>query len=154
MSLAISITVKGDKEILKKLKSLGDSINDHKEAMREIGKEAAKYYSTIGFSDKGRPWGEPWPDYSPAYRRYKEKKYGYSGKPNLIATGTMKDSFYARETANSVTIGNSSPFYKYHQSTAARKKIPRRPMAGINGSIKRMVKDILREELMKKIEAA
>lgn len=150
--LKMTIRVTGDKEVMRKLAVLRRAGMDNKNVMQEIGKEAIDYFSKDSFATKGRVFGSGWPDYSPAYKVWKEKNY--AGRGMLQLTGDMQDSFFATTTSNSVTINNHSPHYKYHQSSAARTKMPRRQMAGINNPIKRMVKDAITKDINRKLRAA
>lgn len=151
MSLKIEIKISGDATVKRKLAILGDGINHMPNAMRKIGEEAADYYRSIGITDKGRPWGSGWQDLSMQYKKWKEKHY--PGRPIMIASGNLENSFFAKHTDTSVTIGNSASYYKYHQSSAERKSnLPRRQMAGVNGRIKDLVKQAVRAELVKKLD--
>lgn len=154
MALLISVKIEGDQIVARRLRAIGNGINDLSLAMRDIGKEAIGYYASH-FAYKGSPYGESWPDYSIQYKKWKEKhsKSG-SAYPMLVFSGKMQEGFFATTTNSSVTIDNHMPYYKYHQSTAERTKIPRRAMAGINTDIKDMVKATIRKEIIRKIETA
>lgn len=152
MSLSISVTVQGDKEVQRKLKRLGNTITHLHAAMIVIGKDATHYYETVGFIDKGRAFGNPWPELSRNTLKMKQKKW--AGRNTLERTGDMRRGFYAEADNDSVTIGNKVNYYKYHQSSAARSKLPRRQMAGINNPIKRMVQEAIRDEVTRKINTA
>jgi phage gpG-like protein len=67
--------------------------------------------------------------------------------------GGMQFSFSALATANSVVIGNTKPYFKYHQSTEPRRRLPRRQMLGINDDVISMVQQLVRAEVNAKIEA-
>lgn len=150
MSLRLTIKVSGDETVRRKLAILGNEVNKLPNAMKEIGRQAAEYYGSVGFSDKGRPWGEPWQDLSTQYKKWKEKHF--AGRPTLVRTGDMQAGFFAKASDDSVTISNSVSYYKYHQSSAARKSnLPRRQMAGINGKIVSMVRSEIREEIRRKL---
>lgn len=66
----------------------------------------------------------------------------------------MQFSFYANATSNSVTIGNTKPYFKYHQSTAPRKHLPRRQMLGINEDVISIVRQLAQAELGAKVGIA
>jgi len=150
MSLAINITIKGDKEVERKLQTIGRIDKKLHAAFVVIGKEAVQYYETQGFTDQGRPWGNPWAPLSQVYKIAKEKKF--PGRPTLVATGDMQGSFRANAEDDSVEIDNTSEYYKYHQSRASRKgNLPRRQMAGINNPIKRIVRDAIHDEIVRQI---
>lgn len=149
MPLSITVRITGDAAVMRKLRKLGDGINDMQGAMERIGREAVQYYETTGFTDRGRPWGNPWPPLKRQTMQYKEKKYG-SARP-LYNTGRMQQGFYAKAGRQQVIIDNHADYYKYHQSAAPRHRLPRRQMAGINNPIKRMIGDIIRDDLTRKI---
>lgn len=152
MGLRITVKISGDATVQRKLAILGNDLNKLPEAMKNIGKEAAEYYRTTGFSDRGRPWGAGWQDLSVQYKKWKEKHY--AGRPTLVRTGDMQDGFFAESNSTSVTIDNSVSYYKYHQSSADRKSnLPRRQMAGVNGKIKDMVRSEIRAAIIKKLDA-
>jgi len=152
MGLRITVKISGDATVRRKLAILGNEVNKLPNAMDAIGKEAVRYYGSIGFTDQGRPWGEAWQQLSVQYKKWKEKHY--AGRPMLVMTGDMKDSFFARTNSTSVTIDNSASYYKYHQSSAPRKSnLPRRRMAGINGKIKDVVRSEIRKEIIRKLDA-
>lgn len=150
MGLAVHITIKGDKETLARIKKLGTSMKELKPAMDKVGEYATGYYASIGILDKGRPYNAQWPDYSTAYKKWKE--IHYPGRPMMVQTGTLSDSFKHEATKNSVRIYNTAPYFKYHQSDEPHIKIPRRQMMGINGTIKRVVREAIRAEIKNKID--
>jgi hypothetical protein len=64
----------------------------------------------------------------------------------------MQFSFVAQATANSVVISNTKPYFKYHQSTEPRRRLPRRQMLGINDDVIDIVQQLVRAEVSAKIE--
>lgn len=89
------------------------------------------------------------------------------GRNSLIAAGIsavaplttghpdgMQHSFTAVSTTTSVTIGNSKDYFKYHQSSAPRHKIPYRPMMAINDDVKTIVQNIIQADIRQKIASA
>jgi len=148
----VSITITGTREVRAKIKKLGSSIYDLKSSMSVIGRQAADYYANQGMLSQGGVFGSGWKPLSARYAARKAKLY--PGRPILVATGTMKDSFNYSATSTSVLVGNTAPQFKYHQSSEPRTKIPRRPMLGVNDQIKRMVREELTREITQKIKAA
>lgn len=145
----ISITVRGDKEVKAKLRRLGASIYDMKRAMQLIGRDVGNYFSTQGFASQGGVFGSPWRQLN---RRYAIRKAAeYPGRPPLVKTGEMKNSFEFEPGTNSVIIGNSSTHFKYHQSTLPRTRLPRRQMMGINEPVKRIIRQHIQDEVRRKI---
>jgi phage gpG-like protein len=54
---------------------------------------------------------------------------GYGGAhPILQRTGALKKSFYSYVDTKRAIISSKSPYFVYHQSRQARKRIPRRAM--------------------------
>lgn len=149
MSLSITIKIKGDQEVMHKVHKLGDNLLKLKPAMEVIGKNARNYYATTGITDRGRPWKQEWRDYSKNYKVWKEKHY--PGRPMMVLKGNLERSFDFDANETSVRIFNKAPYFKYHQSSATRYKLPRRQMMGINNPIRRMVSDAIRDEISRKI---
>jgi Phage virion morphogenesis family len=150
----VTIVIKGDKETKAKLKRLGSSLYDFGSAMREVGKEVGRYYSNEGFNSQGGVFGRPWASLSPKTQAVKMLLYPQFVNVPLVATQTMKNSFVATTGRQSAIITNEAPYYKYHQSTLPRRKIPRRQMAGINDPVKRIIANILEQDIRRKIRAA
>jgi phage gpG-like protein len=150
--LELSIKIQGSKEVRAKLRRLGTSLYDLRSPMNEIGNQAARYYANQGMNSQGGVFGAAW---TPLKRRtLARKSRTYPGRPPLVATGKMRDSFTFSASSKSVLVGNNAPYFKYHQSTLPRKRLPRRQMMGINAPVKKMVRDIISEEIERKIRAA
>ena len=150
--MKIDIKITGDKDVQTKLKRLGSSITYMRDAMENIGDDAAKYYSSKAFDSRGGVFGARWIPLNAKYAARKAKRY--PGRPPLVATGDMRDSFTYVASSNQVIVSNSAPYYKYHQSTLGRTIMPRRAMAGINEPIKKIVKDRIKESISLKIKGA
>jgi hypothetical protein len=149
MSLVISVSIQGDKEVLAKLKRLGSGMYDFSKAMKEIGEQGKKYFSGPVFASEGGALGEPWRDLTRAYEERKAKKW--RGRGILVASGTMRDSFYEVHDKMSVLISNDAPQFIYHQSTAPRKKLPRRPMIAANTAFQKIVQVAIRNDIQEKL---
>lgn len=150
--MKITVVVTGDKAVRAKLKRLGSSLRDNKKAFDEISKQAIDYFQTRGFSSQGGVFGEKWQPLSSAYQRQKSRRY--RGKSTLVATGKMQDSFYAETGKTYALIQNRAPYFKFHQSTAPRTKMPRRATMGVNEPIKRIVRNALKAEMSRKLRAS
>ena len=145
------VRIEGGKEVKAKLLKLGPSLLKFKPEFKEIGEEVSKYYAGQVFASRGKVIGEPWKALTPAYKRRKAKRYPGAGL--LVATGKMQESFQAAATDTGVTITNTAPYFKYHQSTEPRTKMPYRPMMGVNKEVKSIIKTILETGVRKKINA-
>lgn len=74
------------------------------------------------------------------------------GRPVLVRTGQMQRKFDHQANSTSVTIGNTDPKFKYHQSSASRSKIPRRAVIGIYQGLDHEVRNTIAAVLARKIK--
>ena len=152
--MQISIEIRGGREVNAKIKRLGASLMDFTNAMRLIGQRSAKYFSNEAFLSQGGVYGRVWPRLSAKTMVAKARLYPQNINRPLVASGKMKDSFVYTYSKSGTIITNTSPQYKYHQSTLPRRKIPRRQMAGINDPIKQIVRGIIQDDIKKKLRSA
>lgn len=150
--LAISIKVSGSQQTRDKLRRVGTSLYDLTFAMQDIGKNAAKYYANQGMNSQGGVFGAQWTPLKKRTIAQKAKKWGNTTP--LVASGAMRDSFTYTASSRSVLIGNKAPYFKYHQSTLPRNKLPRRQMMGINDPIRQIIQKTINAEVKRKIRAA
>lgn len=152
--LTVSITIKGDKETIEKLGKLGSKLLNFQLAMRAIGQELPAYFQGQVFASQGGAIDQRWAPLSTSTRNWKAKHY--PGAQTLVRTGAMQHSFAAEyPDINSVVIGNSAPYFKYHQSNAARKsKLPRRVMISSGGQVKTIIGKIIDADIKMKIAEA
>jgi len=95
------------------------------------------------FESQGEEGGEKWQELSPEYAGWKEAHY--PGKPILQRTGDLVKSLTSGSDPNTVkiearktlTLGSKIPYAIYHQSTAPRKVLPRRPEIMLTEPFKR-----------------
>lgn len=147
----ITVQITGAQEIEAKLNRLGAGLYQLDSSMRQIGQYLAKYFSSEAFASQGQVFGSTWQRLSPRYSIWKAKHF--PGRPPLVQTGEMENSFYYEAGSSSVVIGNRSEKFAWHQLGTSR-GIPARPMEGINDTNKRMIGTILSAEIRAKIEAA
>lgn len=152
--MQVTITIRGSSEVKSRMRKLGVSLYDFSTAMQKIGEWAARYYASQGFISQGGVYGNVWPRLSARTVYAKSKLYPQHVNTPLVASGKMKDSFMFTSNKEQVIIGNKMPYYKYHQSTAPRHKIPRRQMAGVNDPIKQIVRSLIREDIARKLRVA
>lgn len=148
----ISIQVKGSKQAIKKLQRIAKEIVDFRAEMREVGQYLAKYYSTMPFVSAGGVYGAGWPKLSPKYAV--RKAMLYPGRPMLQATGKMANSFAFQSGASFSRVVNNDPKFVYHQSSAARSKIPRRMMMAITDQHIKTIKTIIEKGIQDKLRSA
>lgn len=136
-ALALSLKILGDRQIRDFLDGVGMDLRNMRGAMNEVGRNSIKYFSGTVFVSRGRSIHQPWPRLSAKYAARKARTF--PGRPPLVRTDQMRSSFAYRSTGLTVTIYNTDSKFKYHQSTAPRKKIPRRAMLGINARLEQDV---------------
>jgi phage gpG-like protein len=152
--LQITVKITGTREVIDKLRRLDVGLFNFSEAMSDIGDEVKSYFSGQVFASQGGVIGVVWPTLAVSTMLYKRKHYPQYATTPLIRTGAMQGSFTSAPTSNSVTISNSAPYFKYHQSSAPRTKIPYRPMMAINDDVTNTVRRILQVDIASKIESA
>lgn len=150
--MQVTIQIVGDKQVEAALTKLGSDLLMLKEAMTQIGAEAARYYGDEGMRSQGQVFDQDWQRLSDKYSVWKAKHY--PGRGILERTGKLAGSFYFEADDNSVRVGNSVDYFKYHQSTEQRTKIPRRAPMGINDTLKQMIKTVIEADIRRKIDSA
>lgn len=131
-----TVTITGDKAVLARLKRTEDGLADLSAPMGTLSKYLTRYYSQA-FVSQGGVFDAPWPRLNPHYEVRKFKKY--PGRPPLVKRGDMQRGFKADVGARSTVISNTAPYFKYHQSSAPRTKLPRRVMMAINDTVERQI---------------
>lgn len=149
--LDVTVNIGGDKEFMGKLVNLAGALVEWRGALQDVGRDLKEYYSTTAFESRGGVFGTPWAGLSASTQAQKSKHYRTYASVPLMRTGKMKGSFYYKTTPTSVEIGNKVPYFKYHQSTAERHKIPRRPMMGVNNDVKGMVRRAFAKAMLAKV---
>lgn len=138
MSLQLSWSIDGSKELSRVLNGIGEGIKDWRPAFKEAGDTLADIFSDDVFTSEGGVIGERWPALKPAYLAQKVKA-GYPAD-TLIRTGKMKRSFKNTFSATSAEVTNSTAYFKYHQSNKARSSnLPRRVMMKLGENQKQLV---------------
>lgn len=129
--LNLKLEVKGDQEIKRMLVGIGLDLRNLRSAMDEVGRSTTKYFSGQVFASRGATLngGQRWQRLNDRYAVQKARRY--PGRPLLVRTGKMQNSFRYSSTGTSVTIENSAPHFVYHQSSAPRRVLPRRVMIGV-----------------------
>lgn len=178
--LRATVKIQGDQETIDRLRRLDNGLLNFSSAMTQIGSEAKKYFSGQVFASQGGVLGVKWPTLAAKTVLYKLKRYPQYASTPLIRTGTMKRSFYAKSTATSVTIGNTAPYFPYHQlgtgigggrsgttfklgslaraysigSQGRGRHLPARRMLAINDDLMDIVKRVLQADIARKVKGA
>lgn len=132
----MSIKVTGSDKLTVRLNKLG-TMDLHPEFI-QLGEFLKRYYSGEAFLSRGQIFGKPWQPIKNVSSRSRK----YVGQP-LERTGKMRNSFVAVAGKTQVQITNSAPYFKYHQSSAPRRVLPRRVMLGVNNPIKAKTLELL-----------
>jgi hypothetical protein len=148
MALSISIVIEGEK-VDHALDMLGQKLVMFEEAFDDIGIELSAYFSGQVFASQGQIIDQDWPELSEKYEEWKAENY--PGRPPLVRTGEMQDSFNFESTDSSLTMYNTSDHFVYHQSTEPRKVIPRRAMMAVNDDVRNIIAFIFDMDIRRKI---
>ena len=152
--LNVVVKATGTNDAIVKFKALDLSMRNFTAPMTAIGKSLTEYFSNDVYASQGGVLGSAWPTLSLATTKYKAKNFPQYDTTPLIRTGLMKKSYTYNVTPNSVVISNTAPYFKYHQSTQPRSKIPYRPSMGINDPVKLIITTIIKADIEAKMEAA
>lgn len=153
MSLQVTITVTGSDRTLQKMRRLGSSLYNFKDAMTEIGTQGKRYFAGTAWLSQGGVYGNKWAALTTPYAARKARKY--PGRRMLVASGAMRAGFRMYADTNSVFIDNREPYFKYHQSSAARgSNLPRRQMIGASRGFRTIISTILRADIKRKVAGA
>lgn len=124
----IQVTITGDKELVKKLNAFvgSDGLN-LKRSMGASGLYLTRFFSGEVFTSRGRVIGKPWPRLNDRYAAYKAR--AFPGRPPLVRSGEMMGSFFFKESARKLELGNRADHFEYHQEGRG---VPQRVMMRID----------------------
>lgn len=128
--MQLQFIVDGDLQLSRVLESYAANIQDWTPAFEQSAAGMVEVFSTQVFDTQGQAIDEQWSPLSRAYALQKARKYGDS--PILVRGGegseNMKNSFGVTIDPTSMTVFNTASYFKYHQSSLPRTKMPRRVM--------------------------
>ncbi len=148
--MQIAITIRGDKETIKRLEKMGQSFFNFKSEMEEIGTLVKQYAANEATASQGGVLGAAWPKLNPKYAVWKAKHF--PGRSPLMRTGNMARRYGFTAKDQSVTITNAADYFKWHQ--LGTQNMPQRLTLAINGIQKRMMVQIINAGVQRKIERA
>ncbi|GAA1073983.1 phage virion morphogenesis protein [Tsukamurella spumae] len=125
----LSVEVEGADEVALALRRIGADVHDLKPVMSDVGDYLKDFFAGEVFASRGGVIGHPWARLSPVYAAQKARKY--AGRGVLVATGEMQRSFISNAAPMQVEITNTARHFVYHQSDAARRILPYRPMMDV-----------------------
>lgn len=134
--------IAGEVQLDRGIARFADGVSDYRPIWPVIADE---FYAEEKeqFATQGAAGGEQWAPLSPAYAAWKEAHY--PGQPILQREGDLVASLTSASDPNAVnvqarkllTLGSRVPYGIYHQSTAPRRVLPRRPVVQLTESFKR-----------------
>lgn len=148
----IQFTVEGIQELVRAFDKLARGVVDLRQlgTWKAVKSEFYKIQREI-FEKEGPGWQA----LSPAYKVYKDKKWG--AKPILQASGAMYKDFTAggdpQEEAQSLTFTFKKPA-GYHMSKSGRSKIPYRSSLDLNQAQQDRLTDEIKKKLKQLIDNA
>lgn len=148
--MQVTLELGRDSDAQKKLKKLQTSLLEWTDAMALIGTAFQKYYSSVPFVSRGTVYGQQWADYQiEGYETWKADNY--PGKGLLMLTGTMSESFDFVSTTQYVRLFNTDEDkFAAHQLGINH---PQRVMMALNDERRDAARDIMADELNKKMGA-
>lgn len=135
--MRLQFTIDGQLQLSRVLLGLSVAVKDWTPAFEKSGEDLTRFFSYDVFESEGEAIDENWSPLSKAYALRKEKLY--PGKTILDASGLMRDSFLSQADSTSLKIWNAAEYFKYHQSSAPRTKMPRRVMMRLTEDLREVV---------------
>jgi len=152
MALQLNWEIEGVRQISRKLQTIEDQVKDWRPAFRRATSELKSIFSNDVFRTEGRAIRERWKPLKPQYLAQKRQR-GFSGG-TLVGTGRMKNSFQTIVKPDMGVVWNSIFYFRYHQSKAPRRKLPRRVMMKLANQQRELVVKIFHETFFRKVSKA
>lgn len=131
--MIITATIEGEKQLSAELLVASDHIKDWRVPLTQTGSDLLKVWQ-INFEGRGATFGG-WKPRKPQVR----KGARVDTWPLLEKTGAMRRSFYSKVGKDEVRLGNTAPYFKYHQSNQPRTRLPRRVMMQLDEQQRQVV---------------
>lgn len=132
--------IEGETQLARRLNVLSAGIKDFNPEFRRSAKFLKGFFGKEVFDSRGRAIGEPW--------KARKKAYGW---PLLERTGKMRRSFREKHSRLSAEVWNAVDYFKFHQSKAPRRKLPRRVMMKLDAQRKNKIVKFFHEGLWKRM---
>lgn len=126
MSIYVDATIEGEVQLARRLQVVDTGISDFRQPLESSVTEL-KHSFDENFAASGGLFG----GWAP-----RAKSYPW---PILDKTGDMRHSFDAIVQDDMAMIFNTAEYFKYHQSRAPRRKLPRRVMMMIDNKRKQFI---------------
>jgi len=122
MSSSFSVTLDGEKDLLKKTKTIEMLL---KSPTKPLVETSDMFRGAIQkqHSSEGREFlKKKWQKLSPRYKKWKESKF--PGKKRLQLTGRIKSSYRSRILKDELIIHNTSPVFRTNETGRNLKGLP------------------------------
>lgn len=128
-NVGIFFEIEGEKQVASLIENVSKKLDDFRSPLTAVNNLLLSTWDK-NFDSEGSTIGEPWKKLSPRYKKRKDSKF--PGKPILVATGKMRNSFRSKTGKLQTELYNTSEYFKFHQSNKPRTKLPRRVMMKID----------------------
>ena len=98
-SIKLQFEIEGEKQILSSIKFAGNELKDYASPLTAINEQLREDFN---IKKQGKKIGVSWTPLNPVYKKWKDKFY--PGKPILIKTGAMNNSWKSKTTKTQTTI--------------------------------------------------
>lgn len=122
--MSIVLNINGERRVLARLQEAIEATGSPKEALDEVGDVLVREF-TQNFPAEGKRLDSRWAPLAVATLKEKAR-LGFGGKPILVRTGLLMNSFKKYVQKFAVRVANPVKYGVYHQQGSA--KLPRRPI--------------------------
>lgn len=143
----IGFFIDGQLQLSRVLEGVANNVQDWTPAFEKSAGDLIDMFSNDVFDTEGMAIDEQWSPLSRAYASRKAKEYG-EDTGILQATGTMKNSFTSFFDPTTLIVWNAAEYFKFHQSSLPREKIPRRVMMKLTDDLKAAVVRNFQQQFM------
>jgi phage gpG-like protein len=153
--MGVTVTITGPSRVSKKFKDMQQRADDLTPVWPKVG----RYMSNVAnrqFVTEGAFLGKPWKPLKPYYRLWKLRN-GFSRKI-LVKTGAMRKKFtgrpmdvevYGRHSAEFGVADQKAVWQQYGTHKDGKRVIPPRPILYANRMVKRDVRNIVKDYIVK-----
>jgi phage gpG-like protein len=147
--MLLEFSIEGEKELSRKLEGVSEKMRNWREEFVNTGGYLCKTFRD-NFDTEGAMLGKKWAPLKASTLMYK-MKHGYPSDI-LVRTGLMRSSFDYQADDLQVTVFNPVGYFKFHQSKAPRKNLPRRVMMVLDEKRKESIIKIFQMAVEKELQ--
>jgi phage gpG-like protein len=139
--LELKYSIEGEVQLARRLKNLSGRVKDFKPEFRKSTNFLKDFFGGQVFDTKGRAIGEPW-----------KKRKVPRPWPLLQKSGRMRRGFKTRAKRLSGEVYNAVDYFKYHQSKAPRRRLPRRIMMKLTSQLNNKIVGFFHTGVYKRVQ--